>query len=429
VVEMRRFEEATTLAATVIRGQATAEIVAAVGRRLARFHADARRCPIGADVLVGVERIADGNFETLLAGAAALAPRRVLAAQRFAIAFLAGRADMLVARAAAGHVREGHGDLRAEHVLLNGEVTVVDCAEFDAQLREVDVGADLAFLVMDLARLGRPDLGRALVDAYRDAGGDPGPDATIAYYAAVKAWVRAKVAVLRASEPGTPTRRRVTARIEARQLFTLGEQLAWRARLPLVMIVCGPPASGKSHLAQKLSEVSGLSVVGSDETRKRLSGLEPTQHAPQCAYTAAVSKRTYAQLGSRAAEQVGGSGGVVVDATFGRSRDRRAFSAAYSGRVAPLVFECRAPTETIQARARSREQDPQRTSDAGPAVAARLRERFEPMERDVEASRHFVMRTDQSVETVLEDVMTMLDRSLAQLAQPTPGPANGLRSQ
>jgi aminoglycoside phosphotransferase family enzyme len=41
-------------------------------------------------------------------------------------------------------VRDGHGDLRAEHVLLGegGEIRIVDCAESDS---------DLAFLVTDFA--------------------------------------------------------------------------------------------------------------------------------------------------------------------------------------------------------------------------------------------------------------------------------------
>ncbi|MFL5863358.1 MAG: hypothetical protein ACJ780_21720 [Solirubrobacteraceae bacterium] len=61
------------------------------------------------------------------------------------------------------------GDLRAEHVVLERGIEVVDCVEFDPGLREQDVGLDLAFLVMDLARRDQR-LARALVPAYREAG-------------------------------------------------------------------------------------------------------------------------------------------------------------------------------------------------------------------------------------------------------------------
>jgi aminoglycoside phosphotransferase family enzyme/predicted kinase len=420
IVEMRRFDEANTLAAMVRGGRATTEIVAAVGRRLAAFHAEARPCRVGEDVLVAVERVADGNFEGLLADVGALAGGRLFAAQRFADAFVAGHAATLAARAAAGRVREGHGDLRAEHVLIGDDVEVVDCVEFAAELRTVDVGADLAFLVMDLARLGRPDLARILVDAYRHAGGDPGSDQLIAFHAAVRAWVRAKLAVPPHGGAGASPQGQSGAQEEALGLFALGERFAWQARLPLTPIVCGPPASGKSELARSLSEVSGLAVIGSDETRKRLCGLEPSSRAPQEAYSAAATARTYAELGRRAAQQLGVSGGAIVDATFARRSDRQAFSAACVGLAAPLVFECRAPAAVMQARARTRESDPQHVSDAGPETAARLRRRFEPLEDDVPAARHFVVRTDQPVASVVEDVLTMLDRRLAEPPPPRP---------
>ena len=315
VVEMRRFDETTTLAALVAAGRATPEMLAAVGRRLAVFHAKADSDPVGGEVLARATHVADANFESLL-GNGAIDSGRVFAARRFADAFMAGHAAILDARAAGGHVREGHGDLRAEHVLIGETVQVFDCAEFDADLRTVDVGADLAFLVMDLARLGRPDLARTLVDAYRHAGGDPGPDELIAFHAANGAWVRANVAALRDSAPGTPPQRHVAARAEAVELFSLGERLAWQARLPLTLIVCGPPASGKSELARGLAEVSGLPLISSDETRRRLAGLQATQRAPQDAHSVSATERTYADLGAQAAGQIGVSGGVIVDATL-----------------------------------------------------------------------------------------------------------------
>jgi aminoglycoside phosphotransferase family enzyme len=63
--------------------------------------------------------------------------------ERFATAFLAHMWDELDRRATVGKVRDGHGDLRLEHVLLEREVEVVDCAEFDAGLRRIDVATRL----------------------------------------------------------------------------------------------------------------------------------------------------------------------------------------------------------------------------------------------------------------------------------------------
>ena len=55
---------------------------------------------------------------------------------------------------AQGRVREGHGDLRAEHICLVGEIEIFDCVEFDAALRYGDIASEIAFLAMDLDFFG-----------------------------------------------------------------------------------------------------------------------------------------------------------------------------------------------------------------------------------------------------------------------------------
>ncbi|MEE8525964.1 MAG: hypothetical protein V3T72_18665 [Thermoanaerobaculia bacterium] len=82
--------------------------------------------------------------------------------------FLADNASLFAARVAAGRVRDGHGDLRLEHVYLDQEdrPTVVDCVEFNERFRYADVCADVAFLAMDLAWHQRVDLAERLLAAY-----------------------------------------------------------------------------------------------------------------------------------------------------------------------------------------------------------------------------------------------------------------------
>ena len=88
-----------------------------------------------------------------------------------------------------------------------------------------------------------------MVDEYRAAGGDDGGDALLGFYAAYRAWVRAKVACLRAGElPGGD--RRSAELDHARSLAELAERLSWRARRPLVLVICGGAATGKTHLAR-----------------------------------------------------------------------------------------------------------------------------------------------------------------------------------
>jgi aminoglycoside phosphotransferase family enzyme/predicted kinase len=399
VVWMRRFDEETTLAARVAAGAPAEADVDALGARLAQFHSDAP--PAGrADPCGALRTQSDETFRSLFGLCRAPLAPLVAAAQRFTTAFLLARGGELEQRAAAGLVRDGHGDLRAEHVLVGDTVEVIDCIEFDPALREIDVGADLSFLVMDLERLGQPELARRLVTAYKAHGGDPGDDALVAFHGAHRAWVRAKVALISDREG---------AAAEAEQLLELGRRFSWRARRPLLLVVCGLSATGKTTLARELGRVSGAGVLSSDIVRKRLAGLAPTEHGEDEHYTPEFSRRTYAELGRLADHELRGSGMVVVDATFRDRSDRDAFTAALGRKLGDQtgVIECVAPPELRAERATARTRG---ASDATPEVVAA--QTFEPL-IDVEPGRHLIVRADRPVERVAADVEAWLDARLA----------------
>ncbi len=416
LVEMRRYDEAQTLAAKLERGELQPRGVVEVGRVLARFHEDAPPVrPEGSPVLAA-ERRFERNLHGLIGDVEQRGEiERVLGLERFAHAFVTAHAQTFTARARRGRVREGHGDLRAEHVLLGECVRIVDCVEFDPALRQLDVADDLAFLVFDLAAGGGHRFAELLVRAYRDAGGDPGPDSLIAFYAAYRALVRAKVALLRGAQlPGTSAEHGQQS-VHARDLISLAERFAWRARGPLAVVVCGVPASGKSHLAHALAELSGLPHLSADVIRKRLAGLGTTERAPGEAYSEQWNERTYAELGGRASAVLEASGGAIVDATFRHRHDRLAFTAGLGARRQVLFIECQAPGPVLAQRAADREHDPNRVSDAGLAVVLREQSTWEPLD-EVPGRAHLIVRTDRPVEELTADVLALLDRRLGELA-------------
>jgi aminoglycoside phosphotransferase family enzyme/predicted kinase len=402
VVEMRRFDEARTLGALVARGEAGPAAIRSVARHVARFHHTAEEAAPGSFDAGAVAATVSENFGTLLPYAEALGPLELFAAHRFASAFLHARHEQLEARSTAGSVRDCHGDLRAEHVILEGDaVEVFDPVEFDPALRRIDVAADLAFLVMDLVDAGADELADLLVDEYRAAGGDHGDRPLLFFYAAYRAWVRAKVACLRAGELEPSARREVLS--EARRFGQLGRRLAWRARLPLVLVVCGASATGKTHLAAALASVSGLPHLSSDLVRKELAGLSPAERAPDSEYSEDASLRTYRELGERAAAA---PEGAIVDATFRPRSHRAAFAEAFGGEA--LFVECLAPADVVAERARRRQQDRGRVSDATAAIALRQLAEFDPLD-EVAAEAHLPLRTDRGVEHVLARLEADLD--------------------
>lgn len=413
LVEMRRYEERSTLAAKLARGELKQVEVGDVARLVARFHLQAPHVATSGAPAIALERRLTENFHELLAAVEQRAEvERVLALERFAHAFVVACAGAFDARALHGLIREVHGDLRAEHILLDGRVQIVDCVEFDPGLRSLDVLDDLAFLVMDLTAHGGERFARTLVRAYRDAGGDAGDDRLIAFYAAYRALVRAKVELLRATQQPAGSAAHGHHSAVARDLLVLAERFSWQARLPLAIAICGLPATGKSHLARALASTSHLAHLSSDVTRKRLAGILPTRRAPSGAYTADFNRLTYAELGRRAAREAIAHGGALVDATFRHRADRDAFAQAFAD-AAPLLFlECQAPADTLARRAAAREHDPERISDASREVVVRESATWEPLQ-EVPPEAHLVLRSDRPVEAQLADLMALLDQRVA----------------
>jgi aminoglycoside phosphotransferase family enzyme len=70
--------------------------------------------------------------------------------------FLGQHRDLLETRLRDGRVREGHGDLRTEHICLEDDPVIFDCIEFNEEFRYCDAASEIAFLSMDLDFLGTP---------------------------------------------------------------------------------------------------------------------------------------------------------------------------------------------------------------------------------------------------------------------------------
>jgi uncharacterized protein len=401
-VVMRRFDDDATLEHLADRHAADERLAERVGTRVAELHIASPRAPAGYWTPAYVGERLDENFDTTRAVIGTLVDRGTFdAVRRFSHAFLQTHETLLERRIAAGMVRDVHGDLRAQHMVIEpGGLSIVDCVDFDERLRRIDVAADLAFLTMDLERLGARPLAEAVERAYVAHTGDVELQGLLPFYACYRAWVRAKVTALRIGQLAERDPARPALEQRARELFALSLRLAWRARLPLVVVLCGVAGSGKSTLAAALSRRSGLPHLSSDRVRKELAGMSPDARGTVELYTREFTTRTYRELAARTTATLESSRGAIVDATFHRS-DQRALLHDMAARR--LWVECTAPEHALRSRVTVRERAPEHGSDAGWRVTEAQLSAWEPLDDVPPGDRH-TLRTDRSVEACLDEL-------------------------
>ena len=389
-VWMRRLPEAGMLPRLLDEGAVDAALVRRIARRLARFHETAAT---GAGVdEYGALAMVRANWEENFAQTAPFVGRVVAANVHAAIAAYVERglrenAALFERRIAKGRVREGHGDLHAANICVDGRrLELFDCLEFNRRFRCADVAAEVAFLAMDLDHYGRADLTAAFVDDYVRASGDAELLTLLDFYRCYRAYVRGKVLCLRLAEPGLSPAEEAAITGNARAYFDLAWAYAGGLGGPTLVVVMGLPASGKTSLAQALARRLGLVHLSSDVVRKQLAGLRPTDRGVagfgEGLYSPAMTRRTYDALRRRAGRWLRSGRSVVLDATFSQPDERaavRRLATRLGARLVTLV--CRADEATTLARLAAREGDRRTVSDARPAQWSALRTAFvEPAE-------------------------------------------------
>ncbi len=155
-----------------------------------------------------------------------------------------GRAARLLGRRGA-RVVEGDGDLRAEHVSLGPPVRVIDCLEFNRKLRLFDPAEELAFLALEIERLGNPALAAELLRRFEVARGDPVPEAIFHFYLSHRAATRAKLAVWHLGDPQFSDTRPWIARAHSylRDAQRHGGQALRLLREPMLSVANNVPSS------------------------------------------------------------------------------------------------------------------------------------------------------------------------------------------
>lgn len=326
LMEMRRFPDEALLAHRADGGALPNHLLQELADEIADFHAKAE-IDRGGDGSGRLRAVVQGNAASMVRFSSLLDPSEASTLTARLLALVERHAGLLDARAEAGRVRHGHGDLHLANIaVIEGRPTLFDCLEFDASLATTDVLYDLAFLLMDLWQRRLRREASIVFNRYLDRSAlDEEAILLLPLFMSIRATVRAHVMAAQAAGKQQPT-----AADQARRYLALAQALIEPAAARLIAIG-GLSGSGKSTLARQVAgeigPAPGARVLRSDVLRKRLAGVDPETPLAPSAYTAAASDRVYQELCRLAGQALAGGSCVIADAVFGRDEERGAVMA------------------------------------------------------------------------------------------------------
>ncbi|MDO8248207.1 MAG: hypothetical protein Q7T78_00610 [Rhodoferax sp.] len=200
LVLMRRLPLNRMLHQLIASDQLVRQDIEALVDLLGSFFRSAPAAPVTAN-----EYLARFQYEQASTREVLLRPQfqlrdAALAIERLGEAINQG-ADLLRGRASGHHVLDGHGDLRPEHICLLKPPVVIDCLEFNAQLRQVDPFDEIAYLRLECDMAGAPWIGPQLVSGIANALSDHPRPALMYFYTAHRALLRARLAMAHLLDP------------------------------------------------------------------------------------------------------------------------------------------------------------------------------------------------------------------------------------
>lgn len=348
------------------------EFIPELAKRLGSFAIGNRQAPPDPRAYVAATRASmQDNFNTLLSSAvsSALTEDRLriirLCLTHFEVTFTRYEST-LIRRALEGKVLDGHGDLRLEHICLEGSeqhplFQIYDCLEFSSALRLNDPASEFGFLCMDFERYYRPDLSKKLAFAIAQQLDDQELLQLLPLFISYRAMVRAKVHAIRLhqlsdSPLNAPTEQIEQSKLKFDDYIGIAARIALGLRGPLLVLMHGLMGSGKSTVAGVLEVLVHAKTYSSDLIRAK---LWPTRSYDEGfgkgKYSAEGVDQVYKAMLEQAAVYLACGNVIILDASFIYRRHRTsAIELANSIKVPVVLIKCSLARDKLISRLETR---------------------------------------------------------------------------
>lgn len=370
-VRMKKLPQEKMLKKTIGAIDFNPAVLDAIAQKLADFHsqADTGGC---IDETGGIETIIrnhEENFEQTEKYIGITLPDYAYRLIKTYVRHFLKQNELLFnARVSDHRIRDCHGDLHLEHIVVNQEIAIFDCIEFNERFRYGDVAAEVAFLSMDLDFNGYGDYAKRFVESYTRYANDPGIPVLLNFYRCYYAYVRGKVVSFRLDDPAILPADREAAKQVASRYFDLAYTYACRLERPTLILMAGLMGTGKSVVARQLAPRLGAEIIQTDVLRKELVGLAPTERRYEAfgegIYGEDMSRRTYDEALKRASERLLAGQSVIIDASYKKRGDREAaIQAAQKAGDDFYLIVCTCPEAIVKGRLDARMAESGEASD------------------------------------------------------------------
>jgi len=243
-----------------------------------------------------------------------------------------------------GFIKECDGDIHLENIcLVDNNVYIFDCIEFNERFRNCDTASDIAFLLMDLDYHDRHDLSLEAFYSYQKLSGDNTISDILTFYMIYRAFIRGKVESFRLLEKELSHNAIAEITEKAIKYFRLARGYIERQSLKRTLfITCGLMGSGKTTLAEQFAFELGISCFSSDKIRKVIAGIDYTtkdkSSFKEGLYTNDRTTETYNELLKLAENEINANHSVIIDACFAIMKFRELFSELAKKYSIPFVI-------------------------------------------------------------------------------------------
>ncbi len=120
-------------------------------------------------------------------------------------------------------IKDCHGDLHTEHIVLTDPISLIDCIEFNDRFRYGDILADIGFLLMDLEYMDKGEYADLIKRAYFGAPPKNSEKDLLMFYKIYRAYVRGKVTSFQLDDPNLSNEKKEEIIKIAKKYFKLAK--------------------------------------------------------------------------------------------------------------------------------------------------------------------------------------------------------------